>query len=97
GWLPPASRGDLWGCVGLWYSGAWDSGNARYIAEVKRAVRTAPWRAWGPPAMTKPFTWQDGERTIRFGRGTVATAEELLGTGFTLLTTPRGEGAAPAV
>jgi len=50
GWLPPASRGDLWGCVGLWYSGAWDSGNARYIAEVKRAVRTAPWRAWGPPA-----------------------------------------------
>jgi alcohol dehydrogenase class IV len=47
--------------------------------------------------MAEAFTWQDGERTIRFGRGTIATAEELLGTGYTLLTTPRGEGAAPAV
>jgi alcohol dehydrogenase class IV len=43
------------------------------------------------------FTWQDGERTIRFGRGTVASAEELLGTGYTLLTTPRAEASAPHV
>ena len=41
--------------------------------------------------MGEAFTWQDGERTIRFGRGAVATAEELLGTGYTLLTTPRTE------
>jgi alcohol dehydrogenase class IV len=43
------------------------------------------------------FTWQDGERTIRFGRGAVATAEELLGTGYTLLTTERAEASAPDV
>src|SRR3954454_2166964 len=45
--------------------------------------------------MGEAFTWQDGERTIRFGRGTIATAEELLGTGYTLLTTERAEGSAP--
>ena len=43
------------------------------------------------------FTWQDGERTIRFGRGTIATAGELLGTGYTLLTTERAEASAPDV
>src|SRR5215217_8672909 len=47
--------------------------------------------------MGDAFTWQDGERTIRFGRGTVATAEELLGTGYTLLTTERAEASAPAI
>jgi alcohol dehydrogenase class IV len=47
--------------------------------------------------MADPFTWQDGERTIRFGRGTVASAEELLGTGYTLLTTERAETSAPGV
>src|SRR3954467_13800469 len=46
--------------------------------------------------MGEAFTWQDGERTIRFGRGTIATAEELLGTGYTLLTTERAEASAPA-
>src|SRR3954452_18752557 len=47
--------------------------------------------------MGDPFTWQDGERTIRFGRGTIASAEELLGTGYTLLTTERAEASAPGV
>src|SRR5688572_24201561 len=41
------------------------------------------------------FTWQDGERTIRFGRGALASARELLGVGFCLLTTPRAEASAP--
>jgi hypothetical protein len=40
------------------------------------------------------FTWQDGERTIRFGRGTIDSAHELLGNGYALLTTPRAESAA---
>jgi alcohol dehydrogenase class IV len=44
-----------------------------------------------------PFTWQDGERTVRFGRGTLATAGELLGDGYALLTTPRARAAAPDV
>ena len=45
--------------------------------------------------MGDDFTWQDGERTIRFGRGTLASAGELLGVGFSLLTTPRAESSAP--
>lgn len=40
----------------------------------------------------KSFTWRDGERTIRFGRGCAATATELLGTGYLLLTTRRARG-----
>jgi len=48
--------------------------------------------------LTTPFTWHDGERTIRFGRGTVAEAVEALGgPGYALLTTPRARAAAPAV
>ena len=34
---------------------------------------------------------------MRFGRGTIASAGELLGEGDTLLTTPRAEAAAPGV
>jgi alcohol dehydrogenase class IV len=47
--------------------------------------------------MAQGFTWQDGERTIRYGRGSLATAGELLGEGYTLLTTERAEAMAPAV
>ncbi len=44
------------------------------------------------------FTWQDGERTIRFGRGSAAGAVDVLGgPGYTLLTTERAAGMAPAV
>lgn len=43
------------------------------------------------------FTWQDGERTIRFGRGTVADAPELLGDDYVLLTTAHGRELAPSV
>jgi alcohol dehydrogenase class IV len=47
--------------------------------------------------MAEGFTWHDGERTIRFGRGAVASAGELLGSGYTLLTTPRAEASGPGV
>src|SRR2546423_4539641 len=43
------------------------------------------------------FTWQDGERLIRFGRGAVADAPGLLGEGYTLLTTERAAAAASGV
>jgi alcohol dehydrogenase class IV len=43
------------------------------------------------------FQWQDGERTIRFGRGAIADAPGLLGDTYTLLTTERAEAAAPGV
>jgi hypothetical protein len=41
------SRGDLWGCMGAWYSGSWhDSGANSYIARVKHYFDTKPWRGW---------------------------------------------------
>ncbi len=43
------------------------------------------------------FRWQDGERIIRFGRGALDDAPELLGSGYLLLTTPRAAAQAPAV
>lgn len=43
------------------------------------------------------FRWRDGDRTIRFGRGTVAEAPDLLGDDYVVLTTERGRDAAPAV
>jgi hypothetical protein len=50
GRLPRRSRGDLWGCVGLWSSGAWRDADARrYVAVVRRALRARPWVAWGWP------------------------------------------------
>lgn len=42
----------------------------------------------------KPFRWQDGERLVVFGRGTLGQAGELLGRGYLLLSTPRALGAA---
>src|SRR4051794_13104607 len=47
--------------------------------------------------MTTAFTWHDGERRIRFGRGALADAPALLGDGYTLLTTERAAAAAPGV
>jgi alcohol dehydrogenase class IV len=43
------------------------------------------------------FTWQDGERTLRFGRGALADAPQLLGAGYVVLTTPRAAAMAPGV
>jgi alcohol dehydrogenase class IV len=43
------------------------------------------------------FTWRDGPRTIRFGRGAIADAPDLLGTGYALVTTQRAQASAPAV
>jgi alcohol dehydrogenase class IV len=43
------------------------------------------------------FTWHDGERTIRFGRGAVTDAGALLGDAYVLLTTERASAAVPAM
>lgn len=45
----------------------------------------------------RSFTWQDGERTLRFGRGAIADAPSLLGERYVVLTTPRTREAAPDV
>lgn len=49
---------------------------------------------WDP---SQAFTWRDGERTIRFGRGVAATALDALDGDFTLLTTGRGFDEAPGL
>jgi alcohol dehydrogenase class IV len=43
------------------------------------------------------FTWRDGDRVVRFGRGALADAPELLGEGYVLLTTERAAASAPDV
>lgn len=47
---PSYAAGDMWGCMGRWYSGSWhDSGADAYIAEVKNDYNTKPWVGWGYP------------------------------------------------
>ena len=41
------------------------------------------------------FTWRDGDRVIRFGRGAIDDAPQLLGDGYALVTTDRALAAAP--
>jgi alcohol dehydrogenase class IV len=52
---------------------------------------------WHAAAVTRDFTWRDGDRIVRFGRGALAEAPDLLDDGYVLLTTPRAQGSAPAV
>jgi hypothetical protein len=54
GWLPPSSHGDLWGCIGLWYSGVWHHGAADYLARVRHALSNRPWLAWRPGRRCSP-------------------------------------------
>ncbi|MCC6831713.1 MAG: iron-containing alcohol dehydrogenase [Thermoleophilia bacterium] len=49
---------------------------------------------WDP---SRAFTWRDGERTIRFGRGVAATAVDAVDGDFTLITTGRGFDEAPGL
>ncbi len=40
------TQGDLWGCVGRWYSGQWYRNNSAYIESVKAHLANKPWRGW---------------------------------------------------
>ena len=50
GWLNDVERGeryrrgDLWGSVGVWYSGRWHYGSGEYIQRVKEIIRQRVWR-----------------------------------------------------
>jgi alcohol dehydrogenase class IV len=46
-------------------------------------------------AAAAPFTWRDGERVIRFGRGSLDEAASLVAGPYALLTTERGRRRAP--
>ena len=43
------------------------------------------------------FNWRDGERTIRFGRGSIIEAPRLVGEDFVLFTTPRAREQFPGL
>ncbi len=45
--------------------------------------------------MDSDFTWRDAERTVRFARGAILEAPQLLGDGYTLLSTPRARATQP--
>jgi autotransporter family porin len=39
--------GDLWGCIGRWYSGRWhDAGAEQYIPKVQAALAAKVWTTW---------------------------------------------------
>jgi hypothetical protein len=52
-WLNTVPRGeryragDLWGSVGVWYSGRWRLGTGEYIGRVKKVIRKRVWRRAG--------------------------------------------------
>ncbi len=42
------AAGDLWGCVGAWYAGAWHSADADgYLARVQTEMSTRRWLGFG--------------------------------------------------
>jgi autotransporter family porin len=45
GGYPKYHAGDIWGCLGFWYSGSWyDSGALHYIGEVQAAYNDKVWQ-----------------------------------------------------
>jgi hypothetical protein len=41
------AAGDLWGCIGRWFSGRWhDSGANQYIEKVQSTNAAKPWTTW---------------------------------------------------
>jgi hypothetical protein len=40
-------RGDLWGSVGVWFSGRWRYGTGDYVRRVKETIRQRVWRRAG--------------------------------------------------
>lgn len=49
-------RGDIWACVGEWFSGAWnDAGAVGYIARVKAQLDDRRWSGWEDGSATVPY------------------------------------------
>jgi hypothetical protein len=59
-WLTK-TPGDIWGCVGAWYSGDWRSAGAnRYIGIVRRELVNHTWLERGWPKVRPPCSPTDG-------------------------------------
>ncbi len=51
------TSGDLWGCIGRWYSGKWMTAEAQsYITTVQNHFNTKPWRSWPDYGVPTPPT-----------------------------------------
>ena len=46
GYSGTRTRGDLWGCIGFWYSGEWQTNNRAYIADVQSKLKQKAWIYW---------------------------------------------------
>jgi hypothetical protein len=45
--LATGQRGDIWGCIGNWYSGDWYGlTTTSYLTNVKTFLQTTPWMGW---------------------------------------------------
>jgi hypothetical protein len=42
-WVPASTQGKKWGCIGLWYSGVWQSNSRKYIRTLKRHLSQKTW------------------------------------------------------
>jgi hypothetical protein len=40
------TRGNLWGCIGSWYSGSWDPSGGSYATSVQNHLAAKPWLSW---------------------------------------------------
>ena len=40
------TRGQLWGCIGSWYSGGWDPSGGSYATSVQNHLSAKPWLNW---------------------------------------------------
>jgi autotransporter family porin len=48
--------GDIWGCVGEWFSGSWNDSDAiAYVARVKAQLDARPWSRWEDRSATVPY------------------------------------------
>ena len=48
--------GDIWGCVGEWFSGAWDDADAvAYASRVKARLVARPWSRWEDWSASVPY------------------------------------------
>ena len=40
------TAGNVWGCIGFWYSGAFGQGDAAYVADIKLKLSQKAWLTW---------------------------------------------------
>jgi hypothetical protein len=47
--------GDIWGCIGNWFSGAWDPDANDYVSRVRAQLDARPWLRGEDGGATVPY------------------------------------------